>query len=111
MATEVLSATRIIETLGALAAVIAVIFVLAFLARRLRDLGPRPPGALKIIDNLSLGARERVVLIQVDNERVLLAVTGGRIETLHRIPQPPATSFAHVLHSASPATARAEGVA
>jgi flagellar protein FliO/FliZ len=109
-AADVLSPTRLIETLGALAAVIAAIFVLAFLARRLRDLTPRAQGALKIIDNLSLGARERVVLVQVDSERVLLAVAGGRIETLHRISQPPAPTFSQVLQS-TPHSAKNTGEA
>lgn len=96
LAADVLSTGRIVETLVALVIIVAMIFALAFMARRLQGLRPRSNGPLKIIDTLSLGARERIVLIDVDGERVLVAVAGGRIETLHAAHAP---SFKHHLRA------------
>lgn len=82
-APEVLSPARIGQTLAVLAAVVAAIFGLAYLARRVPGLTSRPGGALKLIDALSIGARERILLIEVDGQRLVLGVSPGRIERLH----------------------------
>lgn len=53
-------------------------------------------GNLKIIDSLNLGARERLLLIQVAEQQVLVAISPGHIETIlvlnKNIALPPALS-------------------
>lgn len=39
-------------------------------------------GNLKIIDSLNLGARERLLLLQVADQQVLVAISPGHIETI-----------------------------
>lgn len=82
---EVLSPARIGQTLVVLAAIVAALFALGYLARRVPGLAARTGtrGALKLVDALSLGARERIVLVEVDGERLVLGVSPGRIERLH----------------------------
>jgi flagellar protein FliO/FliZ len=82
-ATEVLSPARIGQTLVVLGAVVASIFALAYLARRVPGLAARAGGTMKLVDALSIGARERILLIEVDGERLVVAVAAGRIERLH----------------------------
>jgi flagellar protein FliO/FliZ len=45
-------------------------------------------GALKILGGLSMGSRERVVLMQVGEEQILIGVSPGRIQTLHVLDKP-----------------------
>jgi flagellar protein FliO/FliZ len=74
---------QLAQVIGGLALVVVLIFGLAVAARRLR-LGRGVSGRhLKVIDALALGARERLLLVEVAGERVLLGLTAGRIERLH----------------------------
>lgn len=70
---------------------------------------------MRVVGGLSLGRRERVLLLQVGKKQLVLGVTPGRIETLHVLegddclvkepPLPAATPFAQTLLQAI--TARA----
>ena len=82
-ASEIIGATRVAHTALVLVGIVALIFALAYLARRVQNIPGRANGALKIVDTLAVGARERVLLLEVDGERLLIAVAGGRIESLH----------------------------
>ena len=82
-ASEIIGATRVAHTALVLVGIVALIFALAYLARRIQNIPGRPNGTLKIVDALAVGARERVLLLEVDGERLLIAVAGGRIESLH----------------------------
>lgn len=99
---EVLSAARIGQTLAGLVAIVACIFALAYLARRVPGLATRAGSALKLVDALSVGTRERILLIEVDGQRIVLAATPGRIERLHvcAAPHACADSFAVALADA-----------
>ncbi len=71
----------------ALALVLALVFGLAWLLRRLR--GTRRSGApgIDILAELALGPKERAVLLQVDRVRLLVGVGGGQVRTLHVLPE------------------------
>ena len=71
----------------ALALVLALVFGLAWLLRRVR--GTRRPGApaIDILAELALGPKERAVLLQVDRVRLLVGVGGGQVRTLHVLPE------------------------
>lgn len=40
-------------------------------------------GAIRVIGGIALGARERIVLVEVSGERVLVGIAPGRLQTLH----------------------------
>ena len=63
--------------------VIGLIFLLAWLLRRVQQLNPRGNQAIKLISSHALGPRERLVLVQVGSEQVLLGLSAGRIAPLH----------------------------
>ena len=71
--------------LGGLAIVIALIFVLAWAARRFswtKMIAHRTDGPIRLVGTLSLGTRERLVLVDVEGRRVLLGVVPGDISRL-----------------------------
>lgn len=68
--------------------VIGLIFLLAWLLRRVQQLNPRGAQVIKIISTQALGPRERLVLVQVGSEQVLLGLSAGRITPLHVLEEP-----------------------
>ncbi len=79
-----------------LVAVLVVIFLLAWLMRRVTGL-QNTRGHIKIISAINVGTRERAVLIEVAGEQLLLGVAAGRVNLLHKISTPiPAAKTAAV---------------
>ena len=72
----------------ALGLVLALIFIAAWLMRRLRGYGKTGTGALDIIADLPVGQKERAVLIRVGTQQVLIGVAPGRVTTLHVLDEP-----------------------
>ena len=68
--------------------VLGVIFALAWLLRRVQQTGPRQGQVIELISSRALGARDRLVLVQVGNEQILLGLTPGRITPLHVLKEP-----------------------
>lgn len=73
----------LLKVIGGLLMVILAIFGSAWLYRRFGNFTPITNDSLKIIGGLSMGQKERVILMQVGEEQILLGVTPGRIERLH----------------------------
>lgn len=71
-----------------LLAVVALIVALSWAMRRMGGLAGTTAGSLRILGGLSMGTRERVVLIQVGDTQLLLGVAPGRVQTLHVLEQP-----------------------
>jgi flagellar protein FliO/FliZ len=72
----------------ALGLVLALIFVAAWLMRRLKGFGKTATGALDILADLPLSQKERAVLIRVGTQQVLVGVAPGRVTTLHVLTEP-----------------------
>ena len=68
--------------------VIGLIFLLAWMMRRVQRLGPNNGKVIKIVATQALSPRDRLVLVQVGEEQVLLGLTPGRITPLHVMRQP-----------------------
>lgn len=88
-----LDAGAIGEVLLALVFVIAIIGLMAWLARRSGH--PMVGGntvAMRVLGGLSVGQRERVVLVQVGERQVLLGVSPGRVCALSTLEPPVAAS-------------------
>ncbi len=75
--------------------VVGLIIALAWVARRFGRFNVAGAGALRILGGLSMGQRERVVLIQVGEQQILLGVAPGRVQTLHVLTQPITSSAAN----------------
>jgi len=78
----------LLQVVLALGGVIAVIFVLAWLLRRMQSGGGFSSRGLKVVAMLPLSPRERVVLVQIGEQQVLLGVAPGRVSLLQNYEQP-----------------------
>ncbi|TCK18835.1 flagellar protein FliO/FliZ [Thiogranum longum] len=74
-------------TLG-MVAVLALMLGLAWILKRTGKFQMAAGGSLKILGGLSMGTRERVVLLQVGDTQLLVGVAPGRVQTLHVLDQP-----------------------
>ena len=74
-------------TLGMLL-VLALIAASAWLLKRTGRFQIGAGGGLRILGGLSMGARERVVLLQVGDTQLLVGVAPGRVQTLHVLEHP-----------------------
>ncbi|HET7312727.1 flagellar biosynthetic protein FliO [Salinisphaera sp.] len=83
-----LPADLIGRTSIALIAVIAVILICAWALKRLGFQRDRASRSLPIVASRSLGQRERVVIVEVEDEWLVLGVTPQNITALHRRPAP-----------------------
>jgi flagellar protein FliO/FliZ len=75
----------------ALAVVLAFVFVAAWALRHLRKLNLAGNAQqLQVLAQVTLGAKERAVLIRVNDMQVLVGVAPGQVTALHTFPAPPA---------------------
>ena len=65
--------------------VLLIIFLSAWLLRRYSRFPGVADGNLKVIGALSVGQREKILLLQVGEEQVLVGVTSTQITTLHQL--------------------------
>lgn len=86
-AAEPMAAANLFQLLFGLIVVLIAIGATAFLLRRLGRL-PQGAGAMRIVAGLSVGSRERAVLIQVGDKQLLLGVAPGRVQTLYVLDRP-----------------------
>ncbi|WP_300630036.1 flagellar biosynthetic protein FliO [Pseudomonas sp.] len=68
--------------------VVGLIFVLAWLMRRVQRIGPGNSQVIELVGSRALGPRDRLVLVQVGEEQILLGITPGRITPLHVLKTP-----------------------
>lgn len=68
--------------------VLICIVALAWIAKRFNRLQSTPDGSLRVLGGMSMGARERIVLVQVGAKQLLLGVAPGQINTLHVLDEP-----------------------
>ncbi len=79
--TPVLGASKVLELIVALLVVFAAVAALAWVGKRLQHSRAKG-GALHIEAAISVGPKERVVIVQADGQRLLLGVGGGSVRTL-----------------------------
>lgn len=85
---SVMSSAYLLRLILGLLFILALIFVLARFVSRFNLNQGAKDGALRIVAGLPTGARDRIVLLQVGEEQVLLGLTPGRIEKLHTLSVP-----------------------
>lgn len=63
--------------------VLGVFFLCVWGMRKLGGITVNGAGKMRVVGGLSLGMREKVVLVQVGKKQLILGVTPGRIDALH----------------------------
>ena len=97
-----MAAGNLLQLLFGLIVVLVAIGATAFLLRRLGRL-PSGGGALRVLGGMSVGTRERAVLVQVGDQQLLLGVAPGRVQTLYVLERP--------VDTGTPSAGMAEGFA
>lgn len=80
--------TGLVQVISALAIVLAAIAAVAWLLRRIGPLGQSAGNLIKVVATLPVSTKERLVLIEIQDEWLLLGVAPGRVSTLHRMDKP-----------------------
>ena len=74
-------------TLGLVAVLISIV-VAGRLLRAMNRFQTGTHGQFKLLSAISLGPRERIVLLQVGQTQLLVSIVPGRIQTLHVLDRP-----------------------
>lgn len=82
---EPMSSSYLLKLTGGLILVVAVIFLLAWLVKKMKLTPQGQTGLIKVVAGLNLGARERVVLLEVGGEQILVGLCPGRMDKLHTL--------------------------
>ena len=81
------SAASLLTVLLSLVLILGGFVAVAWFVRRYLP-GMGAQGAVKVVGTTAVGARERVVVVEVDDTWLLLGVGGGNVRLLHSQPKP-----------------------
>jgi len=73
----------LLRMIGSLLLVLALVAGLAWAAKRMRQGSSFQGGLIQVISGLSLGGREKVVLLRVADEQVLVGISPSGMSALH----------------------------
>jgi flagellar protein FliO/FliZ len=106
-----LSAGNLVDTALGLLLVLGIIVALAWLVKRYVQVPGIGKGQVQILGGVSLGAREKAVLLSVEGRRLLVGIAPGRVQTLLVLGDGPAPQhdFADQLDALSVRSSQATG--
>ena len=93
-----LGAESLLSTVSGLLLVLALIFGAAWLFKRYGQISMGGKGLVRVLGGASVGSRERVVVVEVEETRLLLGVAPGQVRTLHVLNEAE-QSFSHHLEA------------
>ncbi|MBC3412692.1 MULTISPECIES: flagellar biosynthetic protein FliO [Pseudomonas] len=79
---------QLAQMLFGLLLVVGLIFFLAWLLRRMQGTAQRGAPVIEIVGTRAIGPRDRLLLIQVGKEQILIGHSPGSIEALHVLAEP-----------------------
>lgn len=82
------SVLSLLQVMFGLGLVLAAIAGTAWLLKRLGPGQTSPLGSLRVVAGVAVGPKERVVLVDVGDTRLVLGVAPGHVTTLHQMPRP-----------------------
>ena len=88
LASSPVNLASVSQVFAALLIIIVIILGGAWLYKRSGLLNGTSGSSIKVISALSLGGKEKAVLLQVGKEQILVGVTPGHIRKLHSLSEP-----------------------
>ena len=88
LSNEPIGVSNYIQMFFGLFIIIILIVGMAWLMRRMGSMGGMSVSNLKVLGGISVGQRERVVLVQAGDTQLLVGVAPGSIRTLHVMEEP-----------------------
>lgn len=95
---SVISSENMMQMAASLLLVLVIIGILAWLLKRFTINSSSATSAIKIIATAGVGQRERIVLVEVENTRLVLGVAPGRVNILHCMNESSAKTSSDKLH-------------
>jgi len=85
----------VVQVLLSLLLVVGVIVLLSFLLKKINLQSRTGSGAVRILSVVSLGAKDRLLLVAVGEEQLLLGSSPGNVQKLHTLVKPidPTSNF------------------
>lgn len=83
-----IGAGQVVTVVAGLAFVLALIFACGWLVKRFSGMTSTRGGVIKVVSVLPIGSRERLALVEVGGQQLLLGVTAQQITTLHTFEEP-----------------------
>jgi len=83
-----LNAGNLIQILVALFSVVLIIFALSIVLKKFNIFPGTSSGAIRVIAGISLGSKDRLLLIQIGDEQILLSAGPGNINKIHKLTTP-----------------------
>ncbi|MES9860839.1 MAG: flagellar biosynthetic protein FliO [Candidatus Thiodiazotropha sp. LLP2] len=78
-----IGAEGLLSTVSGLLVVLAMIVGAAWLFKRYGQMSMGGKGLVRVVGGASVGSRERVVVVEVENTRMLIGVAPGQVRMLH----------------------------
>ncbi|MFL6659881.1 MAG: flagellar biosynthetic protein FliO [Massilia sp.] len=82
------SAGSLLQTILALTFVLGLLAAFAWLMKRYGPRGGAGSGVLRVVGAMSLGGRERVMVLEVGDQWIVVGASPGRINALATLPRP-----------------------
>jgi flagellar protein FliO/FliZ len=82
------SASYLFKLVAVMGFILLLIFALAWMMKKMQITQNSQNGVINIVSAISVGQRDRIALIQVGEEQILVGLTPGKIEKLHELKQP-----------------------
>ncbi len=80
--------SSVLQMLLGLFMVIAIIIGLSLAVKKLNMFPTGAPGAIKIISGLALSNKDRILLLQVGDEQILVSASPGQVHKVHELRTP-----------------------
>lgn len=87
-AVDPVSSTYLVKIILGLAFILLLIFMLAWLMKKMQLTPHSGQQMIKVLSAISVGTRDRIALVEVGNEQILVGLTPGRIQKLHTLSSP-----------------------
>lgn len=83
MTARTVDSADIMRWMGALLIVLSLFFICVWVVRKASLFSLTSNNQMRVVGGLSIGAKERIVLVQLGSKQLVLGVCPGRVETLH----------------------------
>ncbi len=82
------SADQLIKVTLGLGLIVATIFLVAWLVKRMGYMQFGGSDQFRVVSSLVVGQRERLIIVEVGQEQIVVGVTPGRVSKLHTLARP-----------------------
>lgn len=82
-----ISAGTFVQTFFGLLLIVALIAGMAWYARKLSGGQPFGKNLMRVVGGVALGPRERIVLVEIGEQWLVIGLVPGQIRTLHTLPK------------------------